>query len=81
MNPKIEITNLAKQTNPNIKVKLLSVSNDKNKMKTFNDELKESIRMGDWVIVQNAHLLKEWSRDTLNLLFVSFDKFKIKILL
>lgn len=50
-------------------------------MKTFNDELKESIRMGDWVIVQNAHLLKEWSRDTLNLLFVSFDKFKIKILL
>ncbi len=53
-----------------MKVKLLSVSNDKNKMKIFNDELKESIQMGDWVIVQNAHLLKEWSRETLNLLYV-----------
>ncbi len=57
-----------------MKVKLLSTSNDKTKMKTFDDELKESMRMGDWVIVQNAHLLKEWSRETLNLLFVKLQK-------
>ena len=61
---------MAKQINTNMKVKLLSASNYKTKMKTFDDELKESMRMGDWVIVQNAHLLKEWSRETLNLLFV-----------
>ncbi len=72
LDPKTEIFDLAKQTNADLKIKLLSIDIGKSQIKKFNDELKEAIQFGDWVIIENAHMAAEWTKETLNILFVIF---------
>ena len=71
-NIRIEIATYAKQINSNFKVKQLSLSNDKEQLNKFNEELQSAITIGDWVVIENAHVLNDWSKETLNILFVNY---------
>lgn len=68
-----EISKLAKEMQDDIKVIVLSIDNDKTRTKRLAHALNESIRNGSWIIVENAHLLTEWPKDVLKLLFVKLD--------
>ncbi|CAF0940788.1 unnamed protein product, partial [Brachionus calyciflorus] len=65
----IEIGKLAKEINEDIRVVILSLGDDDNKIKRLGYAIKESIKNGSWVIVENVHLLKNWTSDVLKLLY------------
>lgn len=67
----IEIGKLAKEIHDEIRVVILSLDDEDNKIKRLGYAIKESIRNGSWVIVENIHLLNQWSHDVLKLLYVS----------
>ncbi len=70
MSPRVEICTFASSSQTDLVVKTLTLENDKMKLKKFTDDLRNAIGLGHWVIVENVHVVKEWPRETLNLLFV-----------
>lgn len=69
VNPTLEISKLAKQSKT--KVIVISLENQEIKLKRLGIALKECIKNGNWIIVENAGFLKEWSRDVLAFLYVN----------
>jgi hypothetical protein len=65
----MEIGKLAKQVSEDIRVVVLSLDDDDTKIKRLGYAIKESIRNGSWVLVENMHLLNEWPSDVLRLLY------------
>ncbi|RNA23048.1 dynein heavy chain domain-containing 1, partial [Brachionus plicatilis] len=74
----IEIGKLAKEIHEDIRVVILSLDDEENKIKRLGYAIKESIRNGSWVVVENVHLLSEWSRDVLKLLYDIKDSSRSK---
>ncbi len=50
---------------------VLSLENQDIKIKRFGIALKDAIKNGFWIVVENVHLLKEWPNDLLKLLYVN----------
>lgn len=72
MNIVHEINRLARRVNSKAKVMNFTLLEaDKDGLNAFLDELKESIRVGNWIIVENCHLVNNWPSEILQLLFVS----------
>jgi hypothetical protein len=70
LNATIEISKLAKEIKNDVKVIVLSMDNQESKLKRLGVALKDSIKNGNWIIVENAHLLNDWPKDALKLLYV-----------
>jgi len=71
-----EVNMLARKVNAQARVISLTLLNgDKEGLDMFLAELKESIRVGHWIIVENCHLVDNWPLEILQLLFVSFIEF------
>jgi len=65
-----EISKYGKSMDNDMKIISLTLDNTENKMKRFIAALRESIRSSAWIIVENAHLLTNWPKECLNLLYV-----------
>lgn len=70
MNVTIEIGKFAKEFEEDKRVVILSLDDDDSKVKRLGYALKESIKNGSWVIVENIHLLEFWPKDVLKFLYV-----------
>lgn len=70
MNPTLEISKLAKNIKDDVKVIVMSLENQEVKLRRLGIALKESIKNGNWIVVENAGLLNEWPRDILKILYV-----------
>jgi len=57
------------------KIIIITIDNDKLKLKRLNVALNEAIRLGHWIVIENAHLLNEWPDDILRIIYVSFYHF------
>jgi len=68
----------AKETQAKLhKVAIVSLDNSSNvKFDRLGKALKEAIKVGSWVIVENAHHIIEWPREILNLFYRIKDSFK-----
>lgn len=61
---------MAKQTNEDIKVIVVSLENNDSKLKRLGVALRDSIKNGYWIVVENVHILDTWPKDVLKLLYV-----------
>ena len=66
----------ATQTQPHTKVIVIALENSNVKFDRLNRALKEAIKAGSWIIIENAHHVTEWPRDILNLFYRIKDSFK-----
>ena len=55
---------------PETKIILTTFDNELPKLKRLNLALKEAIQKGYWIVIENAHGLKEWPIDILNIIYV-----------
>ena len=55
---------------PETKIILTTFDNELPKLKRLNLALKEAIQKGYWIVIENAHDLKEWPIDILNIIYV-----------
>ena len=69
INVTYEIIKYAK-TMPETKIILTTFDNELPKLKRLNLALKEAIQKGYWIVIENAHGLKEWPIDILNIIYV-----------
>ncbi len=61
--------------NQNIKVIAFALDdNDPKGMERLFNSVEESMKNGNWIIIDNAHLVKSWSSDMLKLFYVSLAK-------
>ena len=69
------ITEKARKVNQNIKVIAFALDNDEpiGMEKLFNS-VEESMKNGNWIVIDNAHLVNSWSSDMLKLFYVSFGR-------
>lgn len=70
VNATLEISKLAKRGKADAKVIVLSLENQEIKLKRLAIALRDSIKNGNWIIVENSGLLKDWPNDVLKLLYV-----------
>lgn len=70
VNPTLEISRLAKKIKEDTKVIVISLENQDIKLRRLGIALKDSIKNGNWIIVENAGLLSDWPRDILKILYV-----------
>jgi hypothetical protein len=70
-----EISKYGKSIDNEMKIISLTLDNTESKMKRFIAALRESIRSGAWIIVENAHLLTSWPKECLYLLYVITAQF------
>lgn len=73
VNATLEISKLAKKCKEDAKVIVISLENQELKLKRLGIALRESIKIGNWLIVENTHLLKEWPNELLKLLYVKIN--------
>ncbi len=70
---KKEITEKARKISPAIKVIVFALDDDETRnMQRFYNALSDSIKNGNWIIVDNIHLVKTWTSDILQLLYVRY---------
>ena len=68
----MKITEKARRINQNIKVIAFTLSDDEPKtMQKFRHALEDSVKNGNWIIVDNVHLVKSWPPEILYLFYVS----------
>jgi hypothetical protein len=53
--------------------------NEPKGMERLFASVEESMKNGNWIIIDNAHLVKSWSSDMLKLFYVSLAKMSEKL--
>ena len=54
------------------KIVITTLDSEKSKLKRVSMALNEAIRLGHWIVIENAHLLNEWPDDILRVIYVGF---------
>lgn len=81
MNIKTEIAEKARGIDQGIKVIVFLIDDeDARDMQRLFDALHDSIKNGYWIIIDNAHLIENWNSEVLQLLYVSLNFEKLKIM-
>jgi hypothetical protein len=71
VNTTTEINKLGIENNINLIV--ISINNDiEAEVYKLANTIRESIRNGTWIIVENVHLIEQWPEDLLTLIYVNF---------
>jgi hypothetical protein len=66
----LEISKYGKKLNENMKIIVFSLDDSKSKLNKLTIALKETIKTGGWIIIENPHLLIDWPNDLLEILYV-----------
>jgi hypothetical protein len=70
VNTTTEITKLGIENNINLIV--ISINNDiEAEVRKLVNTIRESIRNGTWIIVENVHLIDQWPEELLMLIYVN----------
>lgn len=72
------IINFAKGNDLNIKINVVTLENSNIKFDRLSKAIKESIKTGNWLILENAHHIREWPRSILKLFYDIKDSNKFQ---
>jgi hypothetical protein len=70
VNKTIELDKFATENNVKLIVTSLSKSCQDYEIKRIYNAIKDSIKNGNWIIIDNAHLIDEWPQEILQLIYV-----------